>query len=108
MLVIVGARQTLAPTVTKRLALLELECGVMSSPVPCWCDGVVSLANKMAEYPTCAAEYLKKHVTGEGKRWWCRMWCGPAVVLAAVLESRSAQTPSLHVLWTREEDPLLA
>lgn len=39
------------------LALLELKCGVMwSSLVPCQCDGVVSLENKAAEYPTCAAE----------------------------------------------------
>lgn len=52
-LVTVGAGQTLAPTVTKHLALLELECGVTSSPVPSRC--AVSLANRTAEYPSCAA-----------------------------------------------------
>jgi len=52
LLVTVGARQTLAPAVTKWLALLELAHGVMSSLVPCRRDSVVSLANKMAEYPT--------------------------------------------------------
>lgn len=97
-LVVVGARKTLAPTVTERLALLELECGVMSSLVPCWCGGVVTLGNKTAEYSTCAAEYLKKHVTGEGNCWWCRLWRGPVLVRAVVLKSRPAQTSSLHIL----------
>lgn len=59
---------------------------------------VVSLANKTVESPTCAAESLKKHLTGEGKHWWCRLWRGPVAVPAAVLASRSAKTSSLHVL----------